>query len=310
MFRKTGTLLTAVLLGLTATVATAGPVAAAPADSVGGELSLSRLIFNPTERGYQGSVELTVTNTGSETDYLYYKMREPVPGAFKFRGSDCDSVDMRVEQNRRVANCSSPDYATLDPGESFRVTLGFQVLTNPRNYPMSMGGGWVELYSVEQDEPVAIKSFGALFRSTTGSLIHPRPYVQDTQPDAAIESVGPVTLDPEGSGMLLLPVTISYRGDAPHYSLDIKASPLPAGSLIHYTVPADGPVGSNQALVPGVQMMAGEVRSFGLLISPPTDPSDAQDVITLELLTNWYGGPDANPSDNTAQTTLAVSANS
>ncbi|MGC4767810.1 hypothetical protein ACLQ25_02350 [Micromonospora sp. DT44] len=309
MFRKTGTLLTAALLGLTATIGGAGPAAAAPERTVGAELSLSKLILNPTERGYQGSAELTVTNTGSENDYFYYKMREPVPGAFQFWGSDCDAFDQRVEQNRRVANCSSPDWMTLDPGESFRVTLDFNVLTDPRNYPMSMGGGWVEVYSVEQDEPVASKSFGALFRSTTGSLIRPRPYVQDTQPDAAIESVGPVTLDPEGSGMLLLPVTVSYRGDAPHDSLYIKASPLPAGSLIYYTVPADGPVGSNRALVPGLRMMPGEVRSFGLLISQPTDPADLQDVITLEVTAEWYETPDANPSDNTAQTTLALAAN-
>ncbi|WP_433551621.1 hypothetical protein ACQP08_29420 [Micromonospora zamorensis] len=209
-----------------------------------------------------------------------------------------------------MSNCSSPDYARLDPGESFRVTLDFHVLTDPRSYPMSMGGGWIEVYSVEQDEPVASRSFGALFRSTTGSLIRPRPYVQDTQPDAAIESVGPVTLDPEGSGMLLLPVTVSYRGDAPHTSLYIKASPLPAGSLIYYTVPADGPVGSDLALVPGLRMMPGEVRRFGLLISPPNDPADAQNVITLEVTTSWYpSAADADPSDNTAQTTLAVADN-
>ncbi|MEU4338874.1 hypothetical protein AB0F59_30205 [Micromonospora lupini] len=308
MLKKTGTLLTAVLIGLTATVTTAGPAVAAPARTVGAELSLGKLILNPTERGYQGSAELTVTNTGSENDYLYYKMREPVPGAFQYWRSDC-TVSMRVEQNRRVAGCSSPDFVTLDPGESFQVTLNFQVLTDPRNYPMNMGGGWVEVYSVEQDEPVARRSFGALFRSTNGSLIRPRPYVQDTQPDAAIESVGPATLDPQGSGMLLLPVTISYRGDAPHFYLWIKASPLPAGSLIFYTVPADGPVGSDQALVPGLRMMRGEVRSFGLLISQPTDPADLQDVITLEVSADWYETPDADPSDNTAQTTLAVAAN-
>lgn len=218
--------------------------------------------------------------------------------------------DMRVEENRRVANCSLTDnWANLAPGESVRNVLDFHVLTNPRRYPMSMSGGWVEVYSTNGGL-VASKSFGALFRSTSGSLAHPRRYVQNTQPDAAIDSVGPVTLDPEGSGNLRVPVTIRYRGDAPHLSLYIKASPLPAGSLIQYTVPSEGPVGSDEALVPGLRMMPGEVRSFDLLISPPTDPADAQDVITLTVSALWYEVADARPSDNTAQTTLAVSADS
>ncbi|WP_433551620.1 hypothetical protein ACQP08_29415 [Micromonospora zamorensis] len=102
MFRKTGTLLTAALLGLTATVATTGPAVAAPAGTGDATISMGRLILDPTERGYQGSVELTVTNTGSENDYLYYKMREPVPGAFEFLDSDCDSFDRRA---RRTAGC-------------------------------------------------------------------------------------------------------------------------------------------------------------------------------------------------------------
>ncbi|MEU1360419.1 hypothetical protein ABZ356_11330 [Micromonospora zamorensis] len=309
MFEKTGTLLTAALLGLTATVATTGPAVAAPVGAGDRTLSVGKLILSPTDRGYKGSVPVTVTNTGSATDYFYYKLREPVPGAFRLGDNSCDSFDRRVEENRRVFNCSLTDnWADLAPGESVRNVLDFEVLTNPRTYPMSMAGGWVEVYSVS-GELVAKKSFGAQFRSTAGSLAHPRPYVQDIRPDAGIESVGPATLDPEGSGNLYVPVTVRYRGDAPHFSLYIKASPLPAGSLIQYTVPADGPVGSDRALVPGVQMMSGEVRSFGLLITPPTDPADAQDVITFEVSADWYETPDADPSDNTAQTTLAVAAN-
>ncbi|MEU7613161.1 hypothetical protein [Micromonospora sp. NPDC049204] len=309
MLKKTGTLFTAVLLGLTTSVASTGPVAAAPADTAGGTLSVGKLILDPTERGYRGSVPLTVTNTGSETQYFYYTLREPVPGAFQPGTSNCDSFDQRVEDNRRVFNCAlTDDLAELAPGESIRNVVDFQVLTNPRTYPMSMAGGWVEVYSADGDL-VARKAFGARFRSTTGSLAHPRPYAQDTRPDAGIESVGPATLDPEGSGNLYVPVTVRYRGDAPHLGLHVKASPLPAGSLIQYTAPSDGPVGSDRAPVPGQRMMPGEVRSFGLLVSPPTDPADARDVITLEVTADWYETPDADPSDNTAQTTLVAADN-
>ncbi|MET8281138.1 hypothetical protein [Micromonospora sp. NPDC005174] len=49
MFRKTGTLLTAALLGLTTTIGGAGPAAAAPADAAGGTLSRP-----PTDRYLPG----------------------------------------------------------------------------------------------------------------------------------------------------------------------------------------------------------------------------------------------------------------
>ncbi|MEK8109260.1 hypothetical protein NKG94_40270 [Micromonospora sp. M12] len=80
--------------------------------------------------------------------------------------------------------------------------------------------------------------------------------------------------------------------------------------MIQYTIPGDGPAMSDTTSVPGGRMMRGEERSFDLIISPPTDPADAEDIITLEVSTFWYGDVDADPSDNTAQTTLAVATNS
>ncbi|MGC4811643.1 hypothetical protein ACLQ29_14060 [Micromonospora sp. DT228] len=312
MFRKTGTLLTAVLLGLTATVATAGPAVAAPADRDGRTLSVGKLILSPTERGYRGSVPLTVTNTGSESDYFYYKLREPVPGAFQFDGTACDMFDMRVEDNRRVANCSLTDnWADLAPGESTRNVLDFHVLTNPRTYPMIMNGGWVEVYS-SIDGLVARTPLSALFRSTNGSLTRPRPYVQDARPDASIRLDGPVTVLPDGEGNLRVPVTIRYDGDAPHDSFSVRASSLPAGSVFWHTDPTSGPVSGGGALVPvpELRLMPGEEYSFALVVSPPTDPADASELIDIEVATNWYPtSPDADPSDNVVRTTLAVAAN-
>ncbi|WFE51690.1 hypothetical protein [Micromonospora sp. WMMD1155] len=310
MFRKTGTLLTAVLLGLTATVATTGPAVAAPAGD--GTLSIGRLILTPTDRGYQGSVSLTITNTGSATDYFHYKLREPVPGAFQSDDLNCDMFDMRVEQNRRVFNCAlTDDWVDLAPGESIQNVLDFHVLTDPRQYPMIMSGGWVEAYSTNGGL-VASTSVKALFRSTTGSLIRPRPYVQDAQPDASIRLNGPVTEFPDGAGDLRVPVTIRYDGDAPHNSFWVQAGSLPTGSVLRHTDPGSGPVGSGGALVPvpGIQLMPGEEFSFALVISPPTDPADATKLIDIEVTTDWYPEtPDVDPSDNVVRTALAVGAN-
>ncbi|WP_433115631.1 hypothetical protein [Micromonospora sp. CA-246542] len=311
MLRKTGTLLTAVLIGLTATAATAGPAVAAP-DAAGSTLSVGKLILNPTDRGYRGSIPVTVTNNGSETDYFQFKLREPVPGAFQPGDLPCDMFDMRVEQNRRVFNCSlTTNWADLAPGESRTVTLGFHVLTNPRTYPMTMSGGWVEAYS-NNGGLVATKSFSALFRSTTGSLIRPRTYEQDTQPDASIRLNGPVTEFPGGDGNLRVPVTIRYGGDAPHNSFWVQANSLPAGSVFWHTDPGSGPVGSDGALVPlpELQLMPGEEYSFAVVISPPTDPADATKLVDIELTTSWYPEtPDIDPSDNVVRTTLAVDTN-
>ncbi|MFF5178536.1 hypothetical protein ACFY2Q_11005 [Micromonospora sp. NPDC000316] len=300
------------LLGLTATVASAGPALATPAGAGGRTLSVGKLILQPTERGYRGSVPVTVTNTGRTTDYFHYKLREPVPGAFDSSDLNCDMFDMRVEANRRVFNCAlTNNSVALAPGESIRNVLDFQVLTNLRNYPMRMTGGWVEVYSTERGL-VSRTSLDALFRSTNGSLHRPRPYLQDVRPDASIELDGPVTVFPGGEGNLRVPVTIRYRGDAPHNSFTVRANSLPEGSVFWHTDPGSGPVGSDGALVPvpQLQLMPGEEYSFALVISPPTDPADVSKLIDIEVTTSWFPqAPDVDPSDNVVQTTLAVAAN-
>ena len=314
MFRKTGTLLTAVLLGLTATVATTGPAVAAPADRDGRTLSVGKLILSPTERGYRGSVSLTVTNTGSEGDYFYYKLREPVPGAFQYDGTACDMFDMRVEDNRRVANCSLTDnWADLAPGESTRNVLDFHVLTTPRTYPMIMNEGWVEVYS-SIDGLVARTPLSALFRSTNGSLTRPRPYVQDAQPDASIRLDGPVTVLPDGEGNLRVPVTIRYDGDAPHASFSVaRASSLPAGSVFWQHRPVERSAERQRRAGAGAGAAVDARRGVQLrACRQPADRSGRR-----QRTDRHRGGDqlvpdhslDADPSDNVVQTTLAVAAN-
>ncbi|MGV9215882.1 hypothetical protein ACTFTM_28860 [Micromonospora sp. RB23] len=304
MFRKTGTLLTAALLGLTATVGWAGPAAAAPTDAAdAASFSVSRLVLEPTERGYRGTLRVTITNNSASADYFFFQIREPVAASFSGGvESHCDPDG--ESEGRLVRSCGLPGGGELAPGESRTAPVEFQVLTTPRDYPMIAGGGLVTVNSSAFGS-LGTAQFSARFRALTGALSHPRTYVQDTQPDASIELAGPVTDGPENTRRV--PVRVRYAGDAPNLGLRVRAAPLPAGSMILYTEPFDGPAYSDSAFVPGGQMMAGEERAIALFISRPTDPGDESGLINLELSTDWVQTPaDVDPSDNTVTFSLAL----
>ncbi|MBM0277928.1 hypothetical protein [Micromonospora tarensis] len=306
MFRKTGSLLTAALLGLTATVGWAGPAAAAPADSAdAATFSLSRLVLEPTERGYQGKLRVTITNTGDSTDVFYFQIREPVAASFAGGPeSHCDPDG--VSEGRLVRTCGLPGGSELAPGESRTAPVEFQVLTTPRSYPMIADGGFVTVNSASAGA-LGTVPFSARFRSLSGSLSNPQTYVQDTQPDASIELAGPVTDGPENTRRV--PVRVRYAGDAPNLRLELNAAPLPAGSAILYTEPTNGPTYGGEASVPGGQMMAGEERDLALFFTRPTDPADESTPISLEVSTSWIATTtDVDPSDNTVTFNLALSA--
>ena len=304
MFRKTGTLLTAALLGLTATVGWAGPAAAAPSAAADAPtFSLSRLVLEPTERGYRGSLRVTITNNSDSTDGFYFQIREPVAASFAGGPeSHCDPDG--VSEGRLVRSCGLPQGNELAAGESRRAPVEFQVLTTPRSYPMIATGGSITVYSWKFGS-LGTVPFSAQFRSLDGKLARPQTYVQDTQPDASIELAGPVTDGPENTRRV--PLRVRYAGDAANLGLSVRATPLPAGSMILHTDPWDGPVYSERAFVPGGQLMAGEEREIALLISRPTDPADETAPINLELSTDWVETvPDVDPSDNTVTFNLAL----
>lgn len=303
MFHKTGTLLTAALLGLTATIGGAGPAAAAPAASADAPtFSLSRLVLEPTERGYRGSLRVTITNNSDSTDGFYFQIREPVAASFAGGPeSHCDPDG--VSEGRLVRSCGLPRGNELAAGESRRAPVDFQVLTTPRSYPMIAAGGLVTVYSVKFGS-LGTVPFSAQFRSLDGTLTRPQTYVRDTQPDASIELAGPVTDGPDNTRRV--PLRARYAGDAANLGLSVNAT-LPAGSVILHAEPNEGPSYSSRAFVPGGDMMAGEERDFALVISRPTDPADESAPINLELSTDWVETvPDVDPSDNTVTFTLAL----
>ncbi|MEV4718133.1 hypothetical protein AB0J94_13190 [Micromonospora noduli] len=305
MLHKTGTLLTAALLGLTATIGGAGPAAAAPSTSADAPtFSLSRLVLEPTERGYRGSLRVTITNNSDSTQGFYFRVREAVAGSFSGGvESRCESDG--VEEGRLVRTCALPNGNDLAPGESRRATVEFQVLTTPRSYPMIAAGGLVTAYSYETGS-LGTVPFSAQFRSLDGKLTRPQTYVQDTQADASVELAGPVTDGPENTRRV--PLRVRYGGDAPQLGHSLTATQLPAGSMILFTDPHDGPVYGPQAFVPGGLLMQGEERDVALFISRPTDPADESATITVELATHYWMGTisDVDPSDNTVTFNLAL----
>ncbi|GAB3964013.1 hypothetical protein [Plantactinospora veratri] len=88
--------LTAGILGAAtaiATLATAPAAQAAPRDGVlpqqrDTSVTVGRLVLEPTDRGYRGSVPLTVSYRGRGTADLRVTVTEPVAGAFANLDSD------------------------------------------------------------------------------------------------------------------------------------------------------------------------------------------------------------------------------
>ncbi|MCG5450089.1 hypothetical protein [Micromonospora hortensis] len=170
---------------------------------------------------------------------------------------------------------------------------------------MIAAGGLVTAYSYETGS-LGTVPFSAQFRSLDGKLTRPQTYVQDAQADASVELAGPVTDGPENTRRV--PLRVRYGGDAPQLGHSLTATQLPAGSMILFTDPHDGPVYGPQAFVPGGLLMQGEERDVALFISRPTDPADESVTITVELATQYWMGttPDVDPSDNTVTFNLAL----
>lgn len=316
MTTRTGRRLAAALLGpAAALLALTGPAAAAAEAPAGARLdadvSVGRLVLNPTERGYLGNLPITVTNRGPAETYFSVTIVEPVAGSLGNLTPDSPCSLGRRLDNRRVATCLVPG-PDLKPGERRSFSVAFQVLTTPRNAAMIAEGGQVSVNVGAGDPAIGDREdFAARFRSTSGSLRNPVPYVQDSQARASISTAGAATLvrQQDGSYLGRLPVTVRWAGDAAHEFLFVVATTLPAGVRIWGTDPQDMPSSFTSFTVPGGRFMAGEERSFDVLLraDPGTVPGDLGDV-TFQLDTQWgmETVPDADPADNSA--TFAVTA--
>ncbi|MEU2612848.1 hypothetical protein ABZ570_14910 [Micromonospora sp. NPDC007271] len=312
MTTRTGHRLAAVLLGpAMALLASAAPAAAAPASgSPAADVSVGQLVLEPTARGYQGNLPITVTNRGRTETYFSVTIVEPVGGSIGNLSPESACGYQGLRDNRRVVDCMVPG-PNLKPGQRRSFSVAFEALTTPRNVAMVAPGGQVSVNAGNGSQEIAdTEDFTALFRSTTGSLRNPVPYVQDSQARASISTAGAATLvrQADGSYQGRLPVTVAWAGDTAHDLLFVDAT-LPAGVQVWGTDPQDLPSFFTNFPVPGGRFMAGEQRNFDVLLraEPETVPGDLGRV-TFELSTNWDGDvvADADPADNTASFTVTA----
>ncbi|WP_141725435.1 hypothetical protein [Micromonospora pallida] len=199
---------------------------------------------------------------------------------------------------------------SLDPGEQRSFEVDYEVLTTTRTYPMAASGGTVEVGVHGSGTGYDRAAYPARFRSTSGSLGNPVPYVQDSQAEASVTSAGAVTLirQPDGSFTGRLPVTVRWSGDAAHDMLYVNAT-LPGGVRIWGTDPQDAPSSFTSFEVPGGRLMQDEERTFDVILRAPatTTPGELGSA-TFSLTTNWNAQPlvDADPTDNTTSFTVTA----
>ncbi|MGI5147370.1 hypothetical protein ACQEVC_13495 [Plantactinospora sp. CA-294935] len=267
-------------------------------------VTVGRLVLEPTDRGYRGSMPLTISYRGTETADLSVRIVEPVAGAFEDFdfGMPCFYGE-RPGELRRNIDC----WDQIQGGDHRAHTVEFEVLTETQAYAMSAIGGAITVTTTDDRPSTVTKSFETLFRSTTGSLRNPRPYMQDTRTDASV-TAGSATLvrQPDGSYLGRLPVTVRYDGDAPHDALQLE-SVLPDGVQLYHIEPSDV-CAYPWCTVPGGEFMQGEERSVQLVFTAPVGTT-AGDLGTgsVVLHTSYFTDvSDVDPSDNTAGFTITA----
>jgi hypothetical protein len=295
-------LLTGVLGAGIALLGAAAPAAAAPAAAAPGDSSVSvgRLVLEPTDRGYAGSLPVTVTYRGDAPAQLDLTITEPVPGAFAGT-TPADPCFYSSARPVRTIYCQVPGGA-LQPGERRRFTVDFQVLTTVRPYPMSTSGGRVTVATGDGNPANDTAGFTALFRATTGALGDPRPYVRDTGTDATVTAgAASLSRQEDGSWLGRVPVTVRVNGDAAHDAYWL-APTLPAGVRLVGIEP-EGSCAAH-CEVAGGPFVPGEERTVSLLLQAPAEVAPGQlgtGSVRLYAVFGWGDElADVDPADNIA----------
>jgi hypothetical protein len=256
----------------TGSVLLGGAVAAhaAPADGV--TVKVNQLVLEPGEYGHTGKLGIVIRNN---TD-------APIEGAFTIAvpiASSIAGVDDAAcgfgspDGGRHIHYCNSLNGAVA-PGKALRLTVRFRTLNKPQAYPqIAKTLGTVEAGGVTAD-------FTTRFRSTTGSLRNPKPYVPDTQ-SALTVTAADVTLARQADGSFVgrVPVTVRNDGDAPHYAL-LTELVNPESLLWPDIEPSDVCVGAGYLPIPpgydgvgctvaGGPLAEGEQRTFEWVLTAP-----------------------------------------
>jgi hypothetical protein len=286
--------------------ATVGAAGAAQAAAPTIDVQAGRLVLEPGARGYHGSLPVVVTYHGDEPDYASITLIEPVAGAFTgLRPEDACVVSPR-EDGRREVGCGVPG-GDLQPGERRRFVIDFDVLTTPRAYAMSAAATSIQVFLGNAAGTTATATSATLFRSTSGSLRKPQPYVQATKSDISVTAPDTTLVKQDDGGYAgRVPVTVHFASDSPHFELTADIA-LPDGVEFDGVDPSE-PCGTTQCPVPGGRFLAGETRTFWALVSAPataaTGPAGSG---AVTVTSSWYSTvEDVDPSDNTAAFALTI----
>lgn len=312
MTTRTARIATALLGGAAALITLAAPAAAAPSAATAGRVGVTaqRLVLDPTDRGYVGTLTATVTNRRSTATSVSLVLTEPAGASFTSIEPGGGCFYTRLVENRLVMSCGGD---RIEAGKSLTFRLGFHVWTTARSYPMVANGGRIEVVPDGAAAASDATGFTTLFRSTTGSLRKPRPYVQAVDTDLSIRGSA-VTLAPQPDGTLLgrMPVTVRYGNDAPTFALNVAAA-LPAGVQVDHIEPQDMPSFPLGFTVPGGRFMPGEERTFDVFLSAPAGTAAGELGTGAFTVTGsyFYGAADpqdVDPSDNTTSFTVTAAA--
>ncbi|WBB79108.1 hypothetical protein O7606_23460 [Micromonospora sp. WMMD882] len=285
--------------------AATGPTGAPGATGGGVTVDVGRLVLDPTSRGYQGQVTITVSN-GSAKAVSHVRVTEPVAGSWQGTLTDELCMTTGPVEYRRSFDCA----VHVPPGQSQRLTARFEVLTAPQPYPMYATGGQVGVKLGHSAPVTARQDFRTLFRSTSGSSDGVRPYRQDTTGDAGIVTPPEVLLTREADGRFTgwMRVSARWDSDAPHSSLEVRSA-LPDGMDIVDMDPVDLPVFATYFVVPGGRLAEGEERSFRIrLTAPAGSPVGTLGTGVFTVSSHYEGGdvPDRDPADDTASFTVVT----
>lgn len=290
---------------------TTGAVAAHAAPAAAGAVTVTAgpLILEPGPHGHAGSVRVTVHNDTAEPFLGSIFITEPLPATLDtVEGASGCTLDSTPD-HRAISICY-PD-TEIAPGGTGVITVGFRSPARTRAYAqIAPEHGSVTAGGATAD-------FTAIFRSLTGSVRNPRPYVQST--DAALTVTArnvTLTRRPDGTFAGRVPVSVRNRTDAAHAYLT-SAIVVPGGVDYPSIEPADVcttgtdrlPVapGENASTcaVTGGRLAEGDKRAFAFVLTAPAGTPAG--VLGTGTTTTWLDGtPTAAQTDGANVDTFTV----
>ncbi len=297
-----------VAVGVALLASAAGPAQAATTPDYPVALTHTRLVLDPAQRGYEGSMQFTVTWRGTQaTPNLSVSILEPTAHSWSGISIDTPCLFNYGEDQRRTVGCGLDGF---EPGQTRTYTFTFHAYTPVQTGPMVATGGQISIGDSFAGTVSKVRDFDATFRGANGKLRDPVPYVQDAQTDMTLTAGDSVTLVRQEDGSFLgrLPMTLAWHGDAPNNDVWVGVD-VPSGWYTPDTEPSANMPCWTGCSAPGGDWFDGEVRSFDILIHAPEDTVvGTTGTISSTAQNGWSYPPitDATPADNTVTFSYTV----